>query len=101
MLRIVLHAGHRFFEEADGVINCTSSLFERDCLDGWREWFGTRPVLNIGPPSPPASAEEIAKEKDTPTGAEVQKFLDDALQKHGPYSVVYVSVFNGQGHGLA
>ena len=85
------HLYLRFFQEADGVINCTSSLFERDCLDSWREWFGSRPVLNIGPPSPPASEDEIAKEKATPAGAEMQKFLDNALQKHGTHSVVYVS----------
>ena len=54
--------------------------------------MGDRPVINVGALSPPATEEQVNKEKATPVGGEVEKFLDDALEKHGPNSVVYVSL---------
>ncbi|KDR71535.1 hypothetical protein GALMADRAFT_253868 [Galerina marginata CBS 339.88] len=87
----LLACGFRFFEESDGVVMATSSLYEDECLDSWREWFGSRPVFVVGALNPPASAEEITKVKKTPVGAEVEKFLDDMLNHHGRHSVVYIS----------
>lgn len=68
----------------------TSSVYES--LEAWDKWIGARPVISVGALSPPATDEQIKKEKATPVGGEVEKFLDDALEKHGPNSVVYVSL---------
>ena len=91
-LESAAHEAIRFFEESDGVLLCTNSLYEHGCTESWRKWFGAKPVLNVGALSPPASAAEILKEKETPVGGAVEKFLDDMLDKHGPNSVVYVSL---------
>ena len=68
---------------------CATPIYER--LEAWNAWMGARPVINVGALSPPATDEEIHNEKAAPVGGEVEKFLDDALKKHGPNSVVYVS----------
>ena len=77
------------FNESNGVLMCASPIYER--LEAWNTWMGAKPVINVGALSPPATDEEIQKEKTTPVGSGVEKFLDDALEKHGPNSVVYVS----------
>ena len=68
---------------------CASPIYER--LEAWNKWMGAKPVINVGALSPPATDEEIKKEKAAPVGGEVEKFLDDALEKYGANSVVYVS----------
>lgn len=92
MLDLTYHVTFRLFQESDGVVMATSSLYEGGCLDSWREWFGPRPVFNVGALSPPASAEEMTKVKKTPIGTEIVKFLDNMLNHHGRYSVIYVSL---------
>lgn len=82
---------YRLFRECDGAIFATNSVFEREGLEASSKWFGSRPVLALGPLSPPASPREMAKEKATPVGKEVCKFLDSMLKEYGPHSVVYVS----------
>ena len=83
---------YRLIEECDGVIHCTSPLYERTALEGFREWLNQRPNFALSPLSPPVSAEEIAKEKaKSHVGAEVEDFLNKALDKYGPNSVVYIS----------
>ena len=89
----------RFFKESDGVLMCTSNLYEHNCLESWRKWFGAKPVLNVGALSPQASDLEVIKAKESPAGGEVEKFLDDMMDKHGPNSVVYVSMIHLRNRG--
>ncbi|KAL5529835.1 hypothetical protein ACEPAF_6092 [Sanghuangporus sanghuang] len=87
-----LQYNHRFLVECDGVIHATSKLFEGDALGKWQEWYGSRAVLTVGPISPPASAEGIARERSkSAVGQEVEVFLNASLDKFGPNSVVYIS----------
>ena len=86
------HYCRSFVEECDGVVHCTSSHYERTALEAFHEWLGTRPNFVLSALSPPASAEEIEKEKTkSHLGAEVEFFLNNALDKYGPNSVVYIS----------
>ena len=81
----------RFFAECDGVIHSTNKSFEGEAVTKWQEWFGSRPVFSVGPLSPPASAADIAKQRElSPAGQEVETFLNGCLDKFGPSSVVYV-----------
>ncbi|KAF8223911.1 UDP-Glycosyltransferase/glycogen phosphorylase [Tricholoma matsutake] len=81
----------RCFQESDGILMATSSLWEGPSIDSWRDWFGSKPVLIVGALSLPASAEEIGKMKETIVGREVEKFLNDILELHGQHAVVYIS----------
>lgn len=81
--------------ESDGVITHTSDLLESGPCTMLKKWLGADHAFELGPLSPPASDAELKKEKETsPVAAEVEAFLDDALQKHGEHSVVYVSLFS-------
>ncbi|KAL5488485.1 hypothetical protein ACEPAI_6603 [Sanghuangporus weigelae] len=83
---------NRFFSECDGVIHSTSRAFEGEALKKWQEWYGTKPTIAVGPLSPPASAEDIERERAvSPVGEEVEIFLNNALDKFGPNSTVYIS----------
>ena len=89
---MVAHHCYRFFEECDGVVHCTNPFYEGIALRGFQEWLKQLPNFALSPLSPPASAEEIAKEKaKSHVGAEVEDFLDRAFDKYGPNSVVYIS----------
>ncbi|OCB90742.1 UDP-Glycosyltransferase/glycogen phosphorylase [Sanghuangporus baumii] len=81
-----------FFVECDGVIHCTNRIFEGAALSKFQEWFGSKPVLAVGPLSPPASVEDVEREKSkSPIGQEVEVFLNNALDEFGQNSVVYIS----------
>ncbi|KAL5487463.1 hypothetical protein ACEPAI_5571 [Sanghuangporus weigelae] len=83
---------HRFLAECDGVIRTTSKLFEGEAVGKWQERYSSRPVFALGPISPPASAEDIARERSkSAVGQEVEVFLNESLDKFGPNSVVYIS----------
>lgn len=78
----------RFLTECDGAIMNTTHLFEGKSIEAFQEWFGERPVISLGP------LDFSLFEKQTTastTGMEVKAFLDTAVQKHGPNSVIYVS----------
>lgn len=81
----------RFFNECEGVIHFSSRLYEGEALEMFQEWFGTRPVLAVGPLSPPANASDIEREKaKSPIAGEVELFLENAFERFGAYSVFYV-----------
>ncbi|KAL5527981.1 hypothetical protein ACEPAG_6782 [Sanghuangporus baumii] len=83
---------YRFFAECDGVIHATSKLFEGEAVGKWQEWYSSRPVFAMGPISPPASADDIARERSkSAVGQEVEVFLNESLDKFGPNSVVFIS----------
>ena len=91
-MTMVAHYCYSFFEECDGVVHCTSPLYERIALEGFQEWLDQRPNFALGALPPPASAEEITKEKTkSHVSAEVEDFLNRTLDKYGANSVVYIS----------
>ncbi|KAL5488481.1 hypothetical protein ACEPAI_6599 [Sanghuangporus weigelae] len=88
----LLSYSHRFLVECDGVIHCTNRIFEGATLSKFQEWYGSKPVIAVGPLSPPASAEDIDRERSkSSVGEEVEVFLNNALDKFGRNSIVYIS----------
>ena len=82
----------RFFNNCDGVIHGSTLLYEGKSFGAWKKWIGDRPNLVIGPFSFSDTA-AVKNERDgTQGGAEVEGFLDDALDKYGENSLVYVGV---------
>ena len=82
----------RFFNDCDGVIHGSTLLYEGKSFGAWKKWIGDRPNLVIGPFSF-SDTTALKNERDgTQGGAEVEGFLDDALDKYGENSLVYVGV---------
>ena len=79
----------RFFVECDGIVLNTSTLLEGPIIDTWKAWYKHRPVIAAGPFDYPiiARVPEASEEN-----SEAILFLDSALEKHGPHSVIYVRV---------
>ncbi|KAI5117421.1 hypothetical protein M0805_004052 [Coniferiporia weirii] len=83
---------HRMFSESDGIIAASNRLYEGPVFDVWQEWYGSRPVIGVGPIPPLASATSLEREKaQSPLAGEVNEFLDKALEKFGKHSVVFIS----------
>lgn len=77
----------RFFNESDGAVMNATPIFEGPAIETFKEWFGDRPIICPAPLDFPL----IGRQKsDSPVAVAVEAFLDAALQKHGPNSVVYV-----------
>lgn len=89
------------FSESDGVINSTHRLYEGAALEKWQEWFGSKPVMAVGPLSPPSSEADIIKETQSDIGREVEIFLNKAFDKHGPKSVIFVRLIPTFSRSLA
>lgn len=66
----------------------TSLALEGPAVDAWKSWFKERPVIFPGPFDFPLIDEEPVRTKEN---TEALDFLDTALEKYGPKSVVYVS----------
>lgn len=77
----------RFFQECDGIVLNTSSSLESPAADAWRSWFKERPVICPGPFDFPLVDQKPVR---TEENSEALAFLDSALEKYGPKSVVYV-----------
>lgn len=72
-------------------MHITSKLYEGPTLAKWQEWYGTKPTIALGPVSPPSNAVDLERETTMSTvGKDVKTFLDNALDKLGPHSVIYV-----------
>lgn len=83
---------YRHFNECDGIIQNSTPLLERPALEAWQKWFGDRPVISAGP----TDFEIVAHEEDrSPDTIKVIEFMDTALKKYGPNSVIYVRLFLG------
>ncbi|KAH8110135.1 UDP-Glycosyltransferase/glycogen phosphorylase [Phellopilus nigrolimitatus] len=79
---------HTFFKECDGIVINSTPLFEKPAIEAFQKWFGERLVICPGPFDFPI----IHNDKDnSPVALEVDSFLDAALKKHGPNSVIYFS----------
>lgn len=65
----------------------TTSLLEGPAVKTFEEWFAGKPVITCGPWDFP-----LLPRQASPTKTEVEVFLDSALGKYGPHSVVYVSL---------
>ncbi|KAI5117423.1 hypothetical protein M0805_004054 [Coniferiporia weirii] len=85
-------APRRMFSESDGIIAASNRLYEGPVFDAWQEWYGSRPVIGVGPISPLVDVTSLEREKaQSPLAGEVNEFLDKALEKFGKHSVVLVS----------
>ncbi|KAI5118935.1 hypothetical protein M0805_003759 [Coniferiporia weirii] len=83
---------HRTLSECDGVVATSNRIFEGPAFDAWQEWYGSRPVIGIGPMALPIDATSLEREKaQSPLAGEVDTFLNKALEKFGKRSVIYVS----------
>jgi hypothetical protein len=83
---------YRLFQECDGVVHATNSLYEGPTLEKWQEWFGRRPSLAVGPIyTDPQVTKQSGQQALTPEGLNLMKFLDDALEQYGEKSVIYVN----------
>ncbi|KAI5117418.1 hypothetical protein M0805_004050, partial [Coniferiporia weirii] len=83
---------YRMLSECDGVIATSNRLFEGPAFDTWQEWYGSRPVVGIGPMAVSIDATSLEREKaQSPLAGEVDTFLNKALEKFGRHSVVYIS----------
>ena len=76
------------FLECDGIILGTNPSYEGPAIDAWKEWFGNRPVMFVGPMS--LMQTPVTSETEQPS-SDVIVFLDKALKDFGSNSVVYVS----------
>ncbi|KAH8119121.1 UDP-Glycosyltransferase/glycogen phosphorylase, partial [Phellopilus nigrolimitatus] len=81
---------HRLFSECDGVILNTSFSVEPHAISAWKNWLRFRPVFVLGPLAP-AIEPNIQREQGQRFSHKVQGFLDEALEKFGENSVVYMS----------
>lgn len=88
------------FAECDGVILYTNVLFEGPALDLWQEWFGTRPVIAVGPMPPVVDLSQAEREGDPRVLNETETFLDRALYNFGPSSVIYVGRYYRTNSGV-
>ena len=81
----------KFLTESDAVITHTNNTLEEGPIEDLEKWLGKDKCLQLGPLSPLVSDVELKKEKESsPIAVEVEAFLEDALQKYGPNSVIYV-----------
>ncbi|EJC97777.1 UDP-Glycosyltransferase/glycogen phosphorylase [Fomitiporia mediterranea MF3/22] len=78
----------RILLECDGAICNTNRIYEAPSITALEEWFNGRPVINVGPLDSPLT---LHHEEDSPSNREVKAFLDSALERYGPKSVVYMS----------
>lgn len=82
----------RLFNQCDGVILQSSPYVEAEAIDAWKEWYGSRPVVSIAPLSQPVGdTEKALYRKFSPGFSKVEKFLDDAVEKYGEHSIIYVN----------
>ncbi|EJC97776.1 UDP-Glycosyltransferase/glycogen phosphorylase [Fomitiporia mediterranea MF3/22] len=79
---------HKFLQECDGAIMNTNRIYEAAGIKAFEDWFTGRPVISTGPfESPLIPRHEVEQNSNL----EAMAFLDSALQKYGPNSVVYMS----------
>lgn len=77
------------FIECDGAILGSNFSYEGPAIDLWKRWFDGRPIVCLGPLMPIDSA---LSDRESASPHDVSTFLDDALKKFGPRSIVYVSL---------
>ncbi|KAG5647511.1 hypothetical protein DXG03_009448 [Asterophora parasitica] len=75
----------------DAQLLITSDAYEKESLDAVRAWFSDsqKPVYAVGPLLPAASASTRSDLDES--GTNVATFLDNALQKYGQRSVLFIS----------
>ncbi|OCH85811.1 UDP-Glycosyltransferase/glycogen phosphorylase [Obba rivulosa] len=77
----------------DGILMSSPESYESECVAGVRKWYAetSRSAYACGPLLP-EEGQSMSKEKDSSEkGAAIEKFLNTALQMHGPKSLVYIS----------
>lgn len=78
----------QFLNECDGIIQNATPVLDKPAIDTIQTWLSGKPIFNIGPLDFPL----FEKPGDTSSGGvEVQEFLNSALRKFGPNSVIYIS----------
>ena len=77
-------------DECDGVIHGSSAIYEPQAYASWVKWYGDRPIIAAGPQAQVDDAAIELEATKSPIGRKVKSFLDNALQRHGERSLVYV-----------
>ncbi|KAI5117590.1 hypothetical protein M0805_004042 [Coniferiporia weirii] len=95
-LRAMRAAGFRhfynFFNMADGIVLMSSPYIEGPVIEAFKDITSPRPVFAMAPLTPPVDQAEIDNSrKHSAVFRETEKFLDEALYKHGENSVIYFS----------
>ncbi|KAF5383026.1 hypothetical protein D9615_005086 [Tricholomella constricta] len=80
-----------FLMDSDAVLIASSDAYEKVSLDAVRAWFLEleKPVYAVGPLLPAGYASTRSDVNES--NANVEVFLEDMLEKHGPRSVVFIS----------
>ncbi|EJD00701.1 UDP-Glycosyltransferase/glycogen phosphorylase [Fomitiporia mediterranea MF3/22] len=90
--RILKYFNRRPYLENQSMCPSCSNTHIGEAINKAQQWFGTRPVLAVGPLSPPTTSTEIENEQSkSPITRDMETFLDSALIKYGLNSVVYIS----------
>ena len=87
----LLTLARRFFLECDGVVFNTTPLLEGPAIKAWNDWLGPRPIICPGPFDFPIHEQGLIQSSES---SEVTAFLDAALEKYGPSSVIYVCLLH-------
>lgn len=84
----------RFINECDGIVTSSTPILEKEALETSQTWFGDGPIINMGPFD--FTVIDESSRLQTSGGSaranEVMAFLSAASKKHGPKSVIYVSI---------
>ena len=78
--------------ESDGIIMNSTPVLEKEALQAAEGWLVDKPIICPGPFDYPLISKP--KSDSSPTKSEVENFLNTALEKHGPRSVIYVRIFH-------
>ncbi|PIL25702.1 hypothetical protein GSI_11452 [Ganoderma sinense ZZ0214-1] len=82
-------------EAVDGILLATPDSYEHEAVAVMKEWFmeTSRPAYVCGPLLPSASklVAEMYEMEESDSSEEVKWFLDAALARFGPHSLLYIS----------
>lgn len=83
----------RFLQSVDGVICASPEIYEPECIEGMRKWFGARGVYACGPLMPVGQAANAIEKNESARSAQIDQFLDGILQFRGDRTLLYVREF--------
>ncbi|KAG6915692.1 hypothetical protein DXG01_010420 [Tephrocybe rancida] len=90
-LVLLLNAGREFLKASDAMLIASSEAYEKDSLDAVKAWQseGQKLVHVVGPL---LSFSSLSAQSDiNEENSYVAGFLDNALEKHGKHSAVFIS----------
>ncbi|THH28055.1 hypothetical protein EUX98_g6132 [Antrodiella citrinella] len=83
------------YDSCDGMIITSPEVYEPHAVAATREWLAetSRPVWAIGPLAMSRTTQQAMsnEEAQSEKSADIRKFLDKTLSKHGEHSAIYAS----------